>query len=621
MSAARAPPENALTQVDTIFAKVVEKMKITRSVHGNHEGGSVRATFAVAALCGMGELAVMILSDQLILVTAAGLLVAMTIAAGLHILVVVPLALIATWLSRRVGFDFAPSAAALGLSVTIWLGISWHVGLLPGEPWHSVRGLVGTLVALVVGVFVAAVMSRVSQRAVTAALVFVVGLLTLADLTRSAADRVDEEPPSSPRSGWYFLIVCDTLRADHMSSYGYERDTTPFLQTLSQDAVVFDRAIAPSSWTRPSMTSLLTSAPVRSHQMEDGTGLLRSGVTTIAERFREAGFESAAFVTNPLMLSHYGFDQGFSSFDDTLARQAVAALGPNPVWLRWGPLGNLLQRPRSLLYAQRQRGDALNHRFIEWFDQSNLPGGFVWLHYMDVHAPYFSPAGSQAFGSSPLDLYDTSIRYWDGVIEDLATALKERGIWNEATIVFTSDHGEEFWEHGNWGHGRTLYNEVIHVPLIVKTPVARPRRVTANVSLVDVAPTLVDLAELEALPVGHQRSLRPFLDGESVEGGPVVSEIFRAHDRVRVAVVDHPWKLILRPDSGEVELFNLDSDPGEQHPAAIPDPEIVRYLLDSTRTWPVDTSKLRLSSPGGDAERSQIDPDDALRALGYLGSN
>jgi len=596
-------------------------MKIVRAAHGNHQGGSVGATFVVAALCGMAELAVTVLSDQLILVTAGGLLVAMALAAGIHALVVGPVALTAAWLGRRGGLDLEPSAAAVGFLVTIWTGIAWHVGLLPGDPWHSMRGLVGTVVALVLGVVVAAVVSRVSQRVVIVALVFVVGLLTLADLTRGAADRVDEALSTSPRSGWYFLIVCDTLRADHMSSYGYERDTTPFVQALSQDAVVFDRAIAPSSWTRPSMTSLLTAAPVRSHQMEDGTGLLRSGITTIAERFREAGYPTAAFVTNPVVLSDFGFDQGFATFDDVLARPVVSSSGLSPIWVRWGPLRAFYLQTLSRLDARRHRGDELNRRFIEWFDQSNPPGGFVWLHYMDVHSPYYSPAGSLTFGSSPPDLYDASIRYWDGVIEDLATALKERGIWEEATIVITSDHGEEFWEHGNWGHGQTLYNEVIHVPLIVKTPEAQPRRVAENVSLVDVAPTLADLAELEALPVGHQRRLRPFLDGGNVEGGPVVSEILRAHDRVRIAIVDHPWKLILRPDGGEVELFNLDDDPGEQHPVPVPDPEIVRYLLESTTTWPVDVSNLRPPSLDGEVEKPRVDPNDALRALGYLSPN
>lgn len=106
---------------------------------------------------------------------------------------------------------------------------------------------------------------------------------------------------------------------------------------------------------------------------------------------------------------------------------------------------------------------------------------------MDVHRPFYSPAGSPTFGSFPPDLCDNSIRYWDSVIEDLARALTARGIWKEATVVFTSDCGEELWEHGQRGHGRTLYNEVIHVPLIVKTPDARPRRVTENVSLVDVS--------------------------------------------------------------------------------------------------------------------------------------
>ncbi len=289
-----------------------------------------------------------------------------------------------------------------------------------------------------------------------------------------------------------------------------------------------------------------------------------------------------------------------------------------PVWLAWGPLRHLQERNQSFPYAHRRRGDELNQRFFDWFDRTELPGGFVWLHYMDSHSPYYSPAGTPSFGETPEDRYDTSIRYWDGVLEKLVGFLNDRDIWDQATIVLTSDHGEEFWEHGRNGHGSTVYDEVIHVPLMVKAPELSPRRIATTVSLVDVAPTLIELAGLEALPAGHDRSLGPYLAGDDSDRGPVVSEILKSPDRLRIAIVDHPWKLILWPDSGEVELYNLVDDPGEHHPAAAPDRTITGPMIESATAWPVDISKLRPPDPGGGTERPRIDAREALRALGYL---
>jgi len=399
-----------------------------------------------------------------------------------------------------------------------------------------------------------------------------------------------------------------------MSAYGYERETTPFVEQLASDAVVFDRAIAASSWTRPSVASLLTSTHVHSHQMDAGTGLLRTGVTTIAERFREAGYPTAGFVTNAFLTSYHGFEQGFSHFDDLLARRTAYSHGLSTSWLRWG----FRFRGHSTVDGRRRRGGELNRRFFEWFDANQSPGGFVWLHYMDSHDPYWSPAESPQFGETMPDRYDSAIRYWDASLKDLVTYLQDRGVWESATMVLTSDHGEEFWEHGRRGHGRTLYDEVIHVPLMVKDPRATPRRVTTTVSLVDVAPTLVELAGLEPLPIRQGRSLVPYLAGAAVERGPVISELLRAHDRVQLAVIDHPWKLILRPDSGEVELFHLEDDPGEQNPLPAPNPDIVRSFLEGMRPWPVDVIEPRPPSPDSGAERPRVEALEALEALGYL---
>ncbi len=293
----------------------------------NSFAATAGTTLAVAALCGMGEFAISILHDRLVIVSVPGLIVAIARAGLLSAFVIGPIALVAARIGRIIGLRLDTPAAAVGTSVTVWAGISWHVALLPGDPWYSPRGLAGTLIALTLGAVVAALLSRVPRQVLISGLILLVAVLAMIDLTLGGGDPIDEPQPSPPRTGWYFLIVSDTLGARHMSTYGYERETTPFVDQFAEDAVVFDRAIAASSWTRPSVASLLTSTPVRSHQMDAGDGLLRPGITTIGERFRDAGYPTAAFVSNPAVSSAYGFDQGFSHFDDQIARQSVSTMG------------------------------------------------------------------------------------------------------------------------------------------------------------------------------------------------------------------------------------------------------------------------------------------------------
>jgi arylsulfatase A-like enzyme len=279
------------------------------------------------------------------------------------------------------------------------------------------------------------------------------------------------------------VYLVDTLRADHLSLYGYERDTSLELERFARDAVVFDQAIAPSSWTKPSVASLFTSLlPAQHRCVQFYTPLDRSFVT-FAEMLQERGYGTGAVVTNELVLAREAhYDQGFEYFarppEPQSAREVVDA---------------------ALEYLTSRRG---------------LPT-LLYLHTMDPHWPYAPPPpfdrryppppapGRAAAGpydyEEPLDLdrivaqYDGEVAYGDGEFGRFVRELEAQGLYERSLIVFLSDHGEEFLDHGDWMHGHTLFEELVRVPLVVKYPGNRHagRRVARQVLLVDVLPTIL----------------------------------------------------------------------------------------------------------------------------------
>ncbi|MEE8217776.1 MAG: sulfatase [Vicinamibacteria bacterium] len=279
------------------------------------------------------------------------------------------------------------------------------------------------------------------------------------------------------------VYLVDTLRADHLSLYGYERDTARELERFARDAVVFDQAIAPSSWTKPSVASIFTSLLPAQHRCVQFYTPLDHSFVTLAEMLQERGYGTGAVVTNELVLAREAhFDQGFEYFarpdEPENAREVVDA---------------------ALDYLTSRRG---------------LPT-LLYLHTMDPHWPYTPPSpfdrryppapapGRAAAGpydyEEPLDLdrivaqYDGEVAYGDEEFGRFVRELEARGLYERSLIVFLSDHGEEFLEHGDWMHGHTLFEELIRVPLVVKYPGNRHagRRVARQVLLVDVLPTIL----------------------------------------------------------------------------------------------------------------------------------
>jgi arylsulfatase len=323
------------------------------------------------------------------------------------------------------------------------------------------------------------------------------------------------------------LVTLDALRADHLSSYGYERETSPFLDSLETEATRFTRAFSASSHTREAIPSILTG---RSPD-EAVDDRFRRRADTVAARLREAGFETAGFHSNPFVSRAYGFDQGFDTFYDDLH------LGSNRLLA-------LAQRAfdklRNRHYA---RASEINERSLDWLD--SLEGEqpfFLWNHYMDPHGPYEAPAAYQdrfhgesissrestrlyhraiddpesitdAEREHLIDLYDAEIAYSDDQLAAFFEALEERDLLEESLIVLTADHGDAFGEHGYYEHPRYLHDELVHVPLFALGPGVTPGAVDPPTSTLDVVETVLSAA-------GHTDSSLPGEDLREMAAAP-----------------------------------------------------------------------------------------------------
>ena len=421
------------------------------------------------------------------------------------------------------------------------------------------------------------------------------------------------------------LISIDTLRPDHLGSYGYERATTPNIDRLARDSVRFDQAFSTSGWTLPAHASMFTGLlPCHHGSTRFGHDTpLAQAHDTIAERFRAAGYVTAAFTGGVFVSLDLGFDQGFDMYRD-------------PGFLP-------AQQPRfAEIVAQAER----------WIEAPGAGPFFLFLHTYEVHMPYNPPppynrafAGAAdgpfadgvtmkqmvALGTTREQvpraevrqleaLYDGGIRSMDAALGDLLAFLDARGLAQNTCVALTSDHGEEFQEHGNlFHHHGKLYDEIVRVPLIIHCPPRLPAGTVVDVpvSLTDLMPTLLDLADLPALPGLDGRSLLPTLASGAWPDRPIISGTDgSAAGRVGVtrAIRRDGLKLITStlPDLPPQQLFDLTSDPGEQLDLHAVRPAAVAALSSALTT--------AIARPFGESVDARI-PDAAtverMRALGY----
>lgn len=463
--------------------------------------------------------------------------------------------------------------------------------------------------------------------------------------------RIAENPlllPDERRRPNVLIYLVDALRADHVGSYGYTKATTPRIDEFADDAVLFERTMAQASWTRSAIASIFTGMLPTSHSVLGRKDGLAAEAETLAETLRNSGYETAALVTSGHVGPRWGMAQGFETFE--LIRK-------NNMGLRYA-LSN-----------------GVNSVIFEWLDRERTQPFFLYVHTLDPHAPYDPPESSKKEFASDIEepllskqqmtileeleavrvlsagnptpvnlgtqawmqgliqgvieptpgmiedliaLYDAEVHHNDRYFGELLDYLRAKDLYDDTLIVFVSDHGEEFRDHGSWSHGRTLFQEVIRVPLILRFPdstLPRGARVNGLARQIDIQATILDYLDIPIPRGSRGGSLIPMILGMGNENWeqPSYSHI-RLSGCHAESYFDGRWKLICPEAPGEkCRLYDLVEDPDEKRNLAATQPSRVdslRKLMNAYR----DSGKI--------LDAFQADPDEETRkqleALGYL---
>jgi arylsulfatase len=379
------------------------------------------------------------------------------------------------------------------------------------------------------------------------------------------------------------LIVVDALRADHVSAYGYARATTPTLDALAQDGVLFEQAYAAANWTKPSTASLFTGRLPHHHgclvghlKLEQAgevvADLLPEQLTTFAELFKQYGWYTCGVTENKHITERYGFGQGFD---------------------RYG-YGKLDQLPSRIWKSPRDQSFLAFAHLMGPHEPYDLPEEPSFSAYRDKFGKFASAIDFTTFDykkqtsfsdddlSEARALYDAKISWMDELqLGPLIASLRKGGIYDTSWIIVTSDHGEELGEHGRIGHGEVLYNESLRVPLIIKPPrgfpgFARGSRVKTPVSTVSIYPTLAEIATGAPVP-SDGASLLPAVRGKPLAAQLIMAEYgrFQKGQLHAATIISGSRKLIrfYQPPAPSL-AFDLERDPGEKSPLPASDPSI-----------------------------------------------
>jgi len=366
----------------------------------------------------------------------------------------------------------------------------------------------------------------------------VLGLILLA-WGAACSGPADEPARTSPN---VILISIDTLRADHLSCYGYKKARTASIDRLAAEGILFEQAISPVPLTLPSHASLLTGTLPISHGIRDNTGFVLSDApTTLAQVLGSRGYRTGGVVGAFVLDSRFGLVRGFDYYFDNFESGTLET---------------------ASLQVSERRGEDVLAEAQRWVAQNPEQPFFAFIHLFDPHAPYAPPVSFQ----NALSPYDGEVAYVDAQLGTFFAFLQERGLWKDSLVVLTADHGEGLGEHGEAHHGMFLYDSTLHVPLILKLPdaVGHGRRVSDQVRLIDVMPTILDIIGQSAPETVQGVSLQPaWKTGQLPE--------LAAYSETQLPFLNYGWsgldsyrakgeKLI---DAPRPELYNLKDDPRE----------------------------------------------------------
>jgi arylsulfatase A-like enzyme len=458
------------------------------------------------------------------------------------------------------------------------------------------------------------------------------------------------------------IVPFDALRADHMSAYGYHRRTTPAVEEFAREATLFLNPYAQSSWTRPSVATLFTGVQPATHQCHTVPTRLPEALVTLPEVLRENGYRTAVIARNALVSSAFGYGRGV---DMMLTERP----GPSGQTI----LGHILRQGSkrtsvlSFAFTSTQwfnaldlqpdrlaRDDDIPGALFEWIDGLHGESYFAYLHFLSPHSPYACPASpsnrfrsafaqsrsatipprnhgiapsaaSERPPSGEVDAlianYDQCVAYADSLFEQILVGLERRNLLQKTAIFLLSDHGEEFGELGTWGHGHSLHEGVIRVPLILSLPLrVRPgARVSKPVRLLDVPPTVLDLAGLPIPQSFQGASLLKAVEDEKPSKRTIWAEIEYGPWLRSDALLVDAFKLIATQSGGKdsIQLFDLSKRSAEGRDVAALDPMRASAMRKTLEAMQQEAAMRRVA-----VKNAVIDPDtkERLRALGYLPS-
>jgi arylsulfatase A-like enzyme len=387
-------------------------------------------------------------------------------------------------------------------------------------------------------------------------------------------------PLRTPEEKNVIVIGIDALRPDHMSAYGYERETTPNIDRFAKDAAIFNKCFTAAPWTLPSFFSMVTSTYPSVHQYgtnfhgeirqetrtaaiwKIGTISPDYNIKTLAETLREQGYYTAAFVNNPFLSTQNEFDRGFDEYN------------------HYGP---------TSVEGVEQ--------VLSWLDRHRNEKFFLFFHVMDPHD--FSIKGSAIYelpqryggpGDKALEMetnkYDTGVNFCDEQMAEFLEGMKWLGLGHHSLVILTSDHGEELHDRGGTGHGHSLNNELLRVPLIVRLPGGSEDRMVFDerISTLDIAPTILDVLDMPVPPYYQGQSLAPLFAGEELSARPIFAEALGSgHEKKAVIMGDH--KMIYTATSNKFELYNLKNDPKESKNLILKAPAIESTMVQALQPF------------------------------------
>ncbi len=437
------------------------------------------------------------------------------------------------------------------------------------------------------------------------------------------------------------LIGIETLRADHVGHLGYSRNTTPALDAIAKEGVAFSKTMATASWTMPAVMSVLTSLYPEVHGTNKYDKKLPESVPTLAEVLRENGYKTVAFVSNPTLDGRHGFCRGFELYDDFSVWLDFVGMGKYVVGHNTAPNPDVHQTLTS---------EPLTWSALNWLERHYQEPFFMFVFYFDPHYDYIPPPPFDTMFDPNYDgsidgrgiveeprksnrppqrdldhiiaLYDGEIHYTDTYISKLLDAFAKFGILDQTLVVIFGDHGDEFYEHGMTGHAHTLYNELIHIPLVLRWPsrIPKGRRIDALASQVDIMPTILDYLGIQHQQAIQGTSLKDLIEGRVCR---VNEFVFAGTSIGKCAIIGNRSKMILNHRAGGKEFYDLSNDPREQNSIyqALESSPLVVSFERQWKEWSSGNKDIAAQFPrDSDSDRVRLDERrlKQLRALGYV---